>query len=400
MPRPQLGIGEYGHISATREGKTWMALARYRDLDGETRRVKATGKSKSGAEAALREKLAQRSNRGQGPDISAESRVTELAEAYYTAKLSDDLAPNTYYNMRRAIDNHIITRMGKQRIREVTPQRIQNVVTAVTQENGPGTAMVVRNTISGMFKLAARWGAVGNNPVAFTERPKLEEKPIRALTLDELLAMRKYAATVFQPFTPEERLVRAGGDRSKMGGKNRNPVTLDVIDFLLGTGARAAEPAGLYWEDVHLDSPVPWVRIHQQVQRVVGEGLQRTATKEHDVRNLRLPAFLVEMLRRRLTTAQGPLVFPSERGGLLGPRQVLISWKKAFAGSEWDWVTPKTLRKTVATLVDAEHGSVLASKQLGHASDGVTRRHYIAPSGVPIDSGSVLELFEVLELEA
>jgi integrase len=59
----------------------------------------------------------------------------------------------------------------------------------------------------------------------------------------------------------------------------------------------------------------------------------------------------------------------------------------------WRWVTQKTLRKTVATLVDEAHGSVVASKQLGHAGDAVTKKHYIAQSLVPIDTGQALEIF-------
>lgn len=379
MPRPQLAIGDYGHVSySVTAGGLHVALARFRDMDGETRRVSAQGKSKSGAAAALRTKFKERAAAG---ELSSESRVTSLAERYWTAKQDDNLAPNTRYNLRRALDNHVIPRIGKLRIREATPQRLDKAIRDITKEHGPGTARVVRSALSGMFAAAVRWGAAGSNPVTFTPVPKMEPKAVRALTAPELWLMRQHAVKVFSP--PSR---RAGP------GPMARDTLLDMMDFLLATGCRAGEVPGLAWEDVHLDDPVPWVEIRQQVVKVAGEGLLLTPTKERDVRRLRLPAFAVEMLRRREALAEDVMVFPSTRGSLMSPTSIATSWREMFKGSDWAWVTQKTLRKTVATLIDAELGSVVASKQLGHASDAVTRAHYIAQSMTPLDVGTVLEL--------
>ena len=205
--------------------------------------------------------------------------------------------------------------------------------------------------------------------------------------------MRDYAVERLKPLTFEQRLARANGDTARMGGKDRGRLPLDVMHFLLATGCRAGEVPGLAWEDVHLDDPEPWVEIRQQVIRVPGGGLVLTPTKEHDVRRLRLRGVVLEMLRERKATATGPMVFHTGKGGLLAPRNIATAWANTFKGSEWEWVTQKTLRKTVATLVNEAHGSVLASKQLGHASDKVTTAHYIAQSLVPIDTGQALEIF-------
>lgn len=392
MPRPQLAIGDYGTISysVTPDG-SHVAMARFRDVDGETRRVRAQGSSKSGAAAALKAKFKERVKLGDSGDITNESTVRDLAERYWLAKQDEKLAANTYYNMRRTLDNHVIPLMGKVRLREATAQRIGRVVSELTRSHGPHVAGTVRFTLSGMFALAAQWGALQANPVANVPVPKVERKPIRVLTVPELWAMREYAVEALRPRTLEERYERAGGDRKRVGGKSRNGHLLDIMDFLLATGCRAGEAPGLAWEDVHLDDEIPWVKIHRQVTQVVGHGIQVTPTKEKDERFLRLPAFAVEMLRRRRAVAVGPMVFPNERGGLLGPRNLALAWKTTFAGSEWEWVTQKVLRKTVATLVSEEHGSALAAKQLGHASDTVTRAHYIARSLAPVDVGTALE---------
>lgn len=394
MPRPQLAVGDYGSISysVTPEGKH-VAMARFRDSDGETRRVKAQGSSKGAAAKALKAKFKDRERSGGEADLSNESTVAELAERYYAAKCQENLAANTRYNIRLAIDNHIIPRVGRLRIREVTAQRLDKAITAVTRDNGPGTARVARSTMSGMFSAAVRWGAATTNPVQYTPMPKMVHKEIRVLTGAEFLAMRAHAVEAVRPRTAEERLARANGDRGRMGGQDRGRVTLDVLDFLLATGCRAGEVPGLEWADVHLDAPQPWVEIRQQVVREIGVGLVLTPTKERDVRRLLLPGFAVEMLRARQLVATGPMVFPSKRGTLLAPRNFASSWTGVFKDSEWSWVTQKVLRKTVATIINAEHGSGLASQQLGHASDGVTKRHYIAQSMTPLDTGTVLESF-------
>lgn len=59
MARPPLPLGTWGTITTEkiRDG-SYRALTRFRDPDGNTRRVTATGPSKAAAERALRDVLA------------------------------------------------------------------------------------------------------------------------------------------------------------------------------------------------------------------------------------------------------------------------------------------------------------------------------------------------------
>ncbi|MFV0532429.1 MAG: hypothetical protein ACK5MR_02095 [Cumulibacter sp.] len=60
--RGRLEVGTYGDISITKtRAGTIRAEARFRDCDGEVRKVTAVGPTAAGAKAALREKLARRS---------------------------------------------------------------------------------------------------------------------------------------------------------------------------------------------------------------------------------------------------------------------------------------------------------------------------------------------------
>ncbi|WP_435827018.1 tyrosine-type recombinase/integrase [Micrococcus luteus] len=87
------------------------------------------------------------------------------------------------------------------------------------------------------------------------------------------------------------------------------------------------------------------------------------------------------MLRRRWERSMdlglvSPMVFPSSTGTLRDPSNYRKQWRTAREAIGFEWVTPHTFRKTVATrLADAE-GLAAASAYLGHSGEAVTRTHY------------------------
>jgi len=374
-------------------------------LDGVTRQVSAQGvgvgrtekavilSGEKAARAALEAKLAVMS---QGSDeLNSETRLSELAELWYASKLGEGLKYRTLERSRSVLDTHVIPGVGGLRIREASTAKLEVYVRRVAAERGAATAVIVRSVLSGMFSEAQRFDAVVVNPIAATRVPKRTKGEIRAMSFSEFEGMRAHAVEALKPLTKEERLARAGGDVRRMGGANRAQTPLDVIDFLIATGARASEVLGLCWGDVHLDGDVPFVRIHQQVIREKERGLVLAPTKERDIRLLALPAFAVDMLSRRAQLPTNPdgAVFTNVRGNLIDPSNMRSVWRRLFKGTEWEWVTQKTLRKTVATVIDMELGSELAAKQLGHTSDSMTKKHYIAASKLPQDQRSALEQF-------
>ena len=405
MPRPQLAIGDYGNISYAHALPVVTARCRFRGLDGVTRQISATGvgtgrteklQTSSGERAAKANLLAKMGELKQGTeDLNSESRVSELAELWFQSKHSDGLKYRTMERAQSVLAKHVVPSIGGLRLREASTAKLDIYIRKVAADSGPATAIIVRSVLSGMFAEAQRYDAVVTNPVAATRVPKRPKSEIRAMSFDEFVAMRAHAEHKLKPLTRQERLDRAEGDTRRMGGANRAQTPLDVIDFLIATGARASEVLGLCWEDVDLDGDVPFVRIHQQVIREKERGLVLAPTKERDVRLLALPGFAVEMLRRRqeLPGNQWGAVFTNVRNNLFDPSNVRKTWRGLFADSEWAWVTQKTLRKTVATVIDLELGSEVAAKQLGHTSDAVTRKFYIAASKLPQDQRPALERF-------
>ncbi|APE35643.1 hypothetical protein BOX37_18685 [Nocardia mangyaensis] len=110
-------------------------------------------------------------------------------------------------------------------------------------------------------------------------------------------------------------------------------------------------------------------------------------------RSVALPQFVVETLRRRAANAiSNPLdlVFTTRNGSIYDPLSFRRSWRSA-PGNTFAWVTPKTFRKSVATLIANEHGAGRAAQQRGHTDHGlIAQRHYIdAPSKVENFTGTL-----------
>ena len=377
MPRPRLRPGEYGNIAARREDGGWTASAYYRRWDGQVHRARATGASKGAAVSAVKDRIAQRLGNVTGLGLSPDSTVAELAALHLAAEQARALAPNTIREIRNVIGLHIVPRLGALTLRECTAPFVDAAVTGLAAEKPP-QAKKMRWVLSAMFKRAVRLGAVTASPVVAVQAVRVEHPPPRALSLADLAAVRATVRAQPQPRTNR----RAGASPA------------DLLEYLITTGCRAAEPLGLHWEDVHLEDSIPWVFVHRQVVRVEGEGLRITPTKEQDKRALPLPPFAVAMLARLRAEAAGPLVFPSRDGGQRDPRSMRRIWDKALEGTEWEWVTLKVLRKTVATYLDEVEGSARAAAQLGHADDRVTRKHYIEAKVVPLELGRIVDLGE------
>lgn len=98
-------------------------------------------------------------------------------------------------------------------------------------------------------------------------------------------------------------------------------------------------------------------------------------------------------MARKLAAADNPhdAIFASRRGTWLSPQNVRRQWRQARAEAGFEWVTPHTFRKTVATLIDKEADAKSAAAQLGHATEQITNKHYIAKPALAPDSSDILE---------
>jgi|GEM_PF-4581166 len=90
-------------------------------------------------------------------------------------------------------------------------------------------------------------------------------------------------------------------------------------------------------------------------------------------RTLKLPEYAADILTRRRVDSYGELVFPSSVGTLRWPHNLRRNWREALACTAYAAITPRLLRKAVATRPRDEYGIEVAGEQLA------ARREALSP---------------------
>ena len=382
MARPRLELGTWGKITRTEAApKRWRARARYRGFDGKTVQCEAWGRSGAEAERRLLADLRERSQ-FVSDSVTREMRVTALGKMWLEEIATSNLADQTVQKYDDIFTDYVEPALGQLAVREATVSILDRFLKQLA-ETRPAVAKQAKVVLAGMFGLAVRHDALQHNPVRETKLPARKRPPVRALTLDEVQALR--------------RGVQEWQAASHMGPK-RAPDLLDVVDMMLATGARIGELCAIRWDDIDLGAVKPTVTISGTVIRVKSKGLTRQAHTKTSTgyRKLTLPRFAVEMLMRRQVEAipnRWNVVFPSSTGTLRDPHNLRRQFRDARADCGFEWVTPHVFRKTVATLVDRGSDTETAAALLGHSGTAVTHAHYVQRLHEAPDMSELLEAF-------
>lgn len=359
MSSRRLRIGEHGTISFSPKGSAVTASLYYRDASGVRRRLEATASNKTAAKRELLAKLTERLS-GATADVNPRTTFADLADEWFvrfSAKVDEGLrAPTTRELYRRALDVHLLPRIGRLRLAELTPPRLDAALEQLRAEYGYATTKTARSVLSSVCRHAVQTGALATNPVrdvGSLEQPG--SRSARALTREEA---NRWLEIV---------------DGSDLARRHE----LDVLSrFMLATGCRVGEALGARWEDFDLTAGT-W-QVRRTIVRVRGAGLVASKPKTSaGLRTLWLPESLRDLLITRSATATGPLVFPDSIGGYRDRNNVEAVMRRVRAGTELDWVIPHTFRKTVATRLDeAGLSARMVADQLGHSRVSMTQDTY------------------------
>ena len=102
-----------GRIRTYRTGTRWTARVLFRDYDGVTRAVLRVGRSEAAARNALAEAVRERARPGPtGGFLIRESRVSELADAWWAQVTEAGLSPSTERVYRDRLDRQILPAFG------------------------------------------------------------------------------------------------------------------------------------------------------------------------------------------------------------------------------------------------------------------------------------------------
>jgi len=101
MGRPPLPVGTYGRIQVY--PLSWggfRARVRYRDYDGVTRHIERAGPSRTAAQNNLKEALRDRARLSADGEITAQTKVSRLAELWLREIDESDRATRTKLTYR------------------------------------------------------------------------------------------------------------------------------------------------------------------------------------------------------------------------------------------------------------------------------------------------------------
>ena len=346
----------------TKSGKRWRV--QYRDPAGKVRSKRGFTRKTDAQTWADKNAVALQD----GDWVShAEKQRTVTEYGALWLKRVDKLAPSTQKVYTHAWQHHVEPAWGARPVSAIRPSLVQAWVDDATL----GAVSVRRNVdvLAQVLDLAQRDGIIKTNPARGLKLPR---KPL--------------AKQVF--LTPEQ-LRRLAGEAA-----------YPEIIWLLGTvGLRWGELAALRVK--HVNVLRSRLTIEENAVTVKNEVIIG-APKDHEVREVAVPRFVMDMLAVRCEgklpeawlwerPSGGPLKLPGAKSwfsGAVGRAQNPLvpvdpeqpgGEKVRVLDPEFPRVTPHGLRHVAAGLMISAGANVLAvSRQLGHADPSITLRVYAA----------------------
>ena len=354
--RPATPLGTMGNVAVRAVGGgKFQASAYYRTSSGKMVRVRATGRSKTAAMNAVKEKCRDKDAETHFQGISSTSAVTQLLDFWLPRHQVSERTKHIY---RKAIDLHITPEIGLVRLNELTTPRIQEFLDSRT----PAIAKTCRAVLSNAIGQAVRWGVMVRNPIRDTTLPKRQKVEVCELTDKEIKGYRA--------------AVKAWCGGNQMGPK-RGAGILEIVDVLIGSGMRIGECLALRWQDVDFDAGT--VTILGTVDNKGGRADRPKTVSSR--RTIYVTESALEALRRQWNKEARPYlgeaVFPTVSGGYLTVQNVEARLRQA-RGKEYEYITPHSFRKTVATRIERKYGALAAARHMGHSSTVVTESAYLA----------------------
>jgi len=288
----------------------------------------------------------------------------QTVDAFFTDWLADKketVRPATYKSYSDTVRLHITPHIGHKILTKITPVDVRRLLSDLaTSGVKPPSVRYTRTVLRAALNQAVRWELVSRNVAALVTPPKVQQREVHPLTMQE-------AATF---------LKAAKGD-----------VREGVFAVAVATGLRQGELLGLVWDDVDLDAGVLKVRF--QLQRFEGK-LQRVPLKtEHSRRTLDLPAVALDALKRQRTRQkearllagsrwqETDFVFTSSIGTPLDARNVIRGFHETLKRAGLPRTNFHSLRHSAASFLLAMGASSREIMEtLGHTQIGTTMNLY------------------------
>ena len=371
MSRPRLAIGTFGDIGTVRTpGGRYTARARYRDWDGKTRLVEATGETSKAASQALKQKLTSRALfQPSSTVLTPDSAFGELV-AYWLddLDLEDRLSRTSRLLYERNMRTLVLPAFENLTLREIGVARCDHFLKQMAKKSY-SRARHARLVLRLALALAVRHEVLPRNPVDSVSRLHRPPHTPDALTPVEVNAIR---------------LAIAGWETGRaISGPKPDGQLGAIVEVMLGTSARIGEVLAVRRRDIDITSARPSIRIAGTIVSHKGE---LTTRQDHPKtaksrRTVAIPTFTAEAVRKRLVKVDDPsldaLLFTTREGNPLTTNSVRRQLRLVMKLAGITGVTPHMFRRTVATVINEQAGVDLAAELLGHTNTKITIQHYI-----------------------
>ncbi len=208
-----------------------------------------------------------------------------------------------------------------------------------------------------MFRHYYKKGKIPSDPAALVDTPKLHEKQIIRLDINEV-------ADLLDEVERGDHLTK----HQKAFHEKTKKRDFALISLLLGTGMRVSECVGIDLGDLDLKNNC--VKV---TRKGGNESLLYFGEEVHDA----LAAYLEQRAEAVTKSAEEKAVFLSSQGSRITTRAVQNLVKKYTGSVTVKHITPHKLRSTYGTNLYNETGDIyLVADALGHADVNTTKKHY------------------------
>ena len=349
-----------GGIRKRSSGSWQLIINLGRDKHGVRRRKTETVHgTKAQAEKRLRELL---SDLDRGIKPPERISVREWLQVWMEELISPNLRQSTKERYQRAINRHIVPRLGRIQLDQLTPGQIQRLESELLERGmSPGGVQLVHNVLSGALKYAVRMDRIIRNPIDRVTRPSYRKPEVSPPEMDDVRQLLALAETQGHYLWP----------------------CMHLIAF---TGLRRGEALALEWDSIDLDQGRLLVKASLARTGELGLIIELPKTKAGE-RVVDLDTGTVDVLRRHkahqeylaaeLRIQPSQIVFPRQGGGWLSPNTLTRTVGQLGREAGCDNMSVRNLRHFHATVaLQTGQNVVVISKRLGHSDVTMTYNTY------------------------
>ena len=218
------------------------------------------------------------------------------------------------------------------------------------------------SSLSSFYRYLYRHKYIEKNPTVFVDKPKIHEKAIIRLDIDEVALLLDYVESCGDQLTGQK----------KVYYEKTRARDLAILTLLLGTGIRVSECVGLDIDDVDFKNNGITVTRKGGNQMVVYFGDEVENALENYLETSRAAA-------TPLSGHENALFLSTQRKriGVQAVENMVKKYAKQVTPNKK--ITPHKLRSTYGTNLYKETGDIyLVADVLGHKDVNTTKKHYAA----------------------